>query len=87
MRFLNFSEHLLVAPAVVVGDVDCTVEKALCSTYDVKGFPTLKWFAAGSDTPNEYDGGRTLSDLKTFAEGNLGPQCGSRTRTSAPRTS
>jgi len=61
---------------VLIGDVDCTVEKDLCSKYGVQGFPTLKYFTSSSD-PNgdKYEGGRDLASLRTFASENLGPSC------------
>jgi len=58
---------------VVIGDVDCTVEKALCSRFDVKGFPTIKVFNDGSE--EAYEGGRDFAALKAFADENLGPSC------------
>jgi len=58
---------------VLIGDVDCTVEKALCSKYDVKGFPTIKVFNDGSE--EAYEGGRDFDSLKAFADENLGPSC------------
>ena len=30
-------------PDALVAEVDCTSEKALCTEFDVKGFPTLRW--------------------------------------------
>jgi thioredoxin-like negative regulator of GroEL len=60
---------------VLIGDVDCTVEKALCSKYGVKGFPTIKVFNDGSE--EVYEGGRSYDDLKKFADENLGPSCNS----------
>ena len=63
--------------SVVVADVDCTVESDLCSEYDVRGYPTIKYFKPDSDEKGtDYSGGRTFDDLKKFASENLGPQCG-----------
>jgi len=62
---------------VLIGDVDCTVEKDLCSKYDVKGFPTIKYFTDGDQTGQAYEGGRDFDSLKTFASENLGPSCSS----------
>jgi protein disulfide-isomerase-like protein len=60
---------------VVIGDVDCTTEKDLCSKYGVQGFPTIKYFV-GSDEGEKYEGGRDFEALKAFADENLGPSCG-----------
>jgi len=62
--------------SVVVADVDCTVENDLCSDYDVKGYPTIKYFTA--ETPEkgaDYSGGRSFDDLKKFVEDSLEVKC------------
>lgn len=62
--------------SVLIGDVDCTVEKELCSTQGVSGYPTLKYFPAGEGaTGKSYEGGRDLSDLKKFVEETLQVKC------------
>jgi len=62
---------------VLIADVDCTVEKSLCSQYGVRGYPTIKYFS-GSTAPDgdKYEGGRDFNSLKKFASENLGPSCG-----------
>lgn len=58
----------------LVADVDCTTEgKALCDANGVKGFPTLK-YGDPSDL-QDYQGGRSLDELKKFASENLKPMC------------
>ena len=37
-----------------------------------RSFPTLKYFPAGSMTPEDYNGGRTLDELVAFMNGKLG---------------
>jgi len=62
--------------SVVVADVDCTVHQDLCSDYDVKGYPTIKYFTAESGEKGEdYNGGRTFDDLKKFVEDTLEVKC------------
>jgi len=59
----------------VIADVDCTADgKSLCDEMGVQGFPTIK-FGDPNDL-QDYKGGRSLADLKTFATANLGPLCG-----------
>jgi len=61
---------------VVIADVDCTEEKALCSKYGVKGYPTVKYFQ--EDDGTDYKGGRDFATLKTFATDTLSkPICNS----------
>jgi hypothetical protein len=58
----------------LVGDVDCTAEgKPLCDANGVKGFPTIKWGEPAA--LQDYEGGRSLEDLKKFAAENLKPMC------------
>lgn len=65
---------------VVVGDVDCTDDKAkdLCSKYGVKGYPTIKYFTGATGADGEdYKGGRDFDGLNTFVvdSGTFGPSC------------
>lgn len=62
---------------VIIGDVDCTVEKDLCSKYGVRGYPTIKYFTGSTAAEgDDYKGGRDFAALKDFADNNLGPSCG-----------
>jgi uncharacterized coiled-coil protein SlyX len=59
----------------LVADVDCTAEgKSLCEKVGVSGYPTIK-YGDPSDL-QDYSGGRSLDELKKFADENLGPTCG-----------
>jgi len=61
---------------VLIADVDCTIEKDLCSQYGVRGYPTIKYFTGDTAADGDkYEGGRDYSTLKTFADENLGPSC------------
>jgi len=58
----------------LIGDVDCTAEgKSLCEANGVKGYPTLKW--GDPAALEDYQGGRDLKSLQTFAEEKLKPMC------------
>lgn len=50
----------------VVGNVDCTVHQGLCGENEVRGYPTIKYFKAGSW--EKYQGGRDFESLKKHAE-------------------
>lgn len=63
--------------SILVADVDCTVEKELCSKFGVKGYPTIKYFTSTTAaTGDAYEGGRDYASLEKFADENLGPSCG-----------
>ena len=55
---------------MVIGHVDCTADNAkdLCSKYEVRGYPTLSYFADGDTAGQPYNGGRDLDTLKTFVK-------------------
>lgn len=53
---------------VKLGAVDATVHSGLAQRYGVQGYPTIKYFGPGAKTrAEEYDGGRTASDIVTWA--------------------
>ncbi|KPA86784.1 putative mitochondrial protein disulfide isomerase [Leptomonas pyrrhocoris] len=51
---------------LVIGKVDSTQEQELGKRFDVKGFPTILYFPAGSTTPVKYEGLRTADDFVKF---------------------
>eukprot|EP00898_Chlorokybus_atmophyticus_P005809 jgi/Chlat1/6229/Chrsp44S05815 len=57
---------------VVIGKVDCDSHKDLCGKFDVKGYPTIKWFNKDSSKPDDYNSGRTADDLVAFVNGKIG---------------
>ncbi|CAH1153384.1 unnamed protein product [Phaedon cochleariae] len=53
---------------VKLGALDATVHQAKAAKYGVKGYPTIKFFAPGAkDSPVDFDGGRTSSDIVNWA--------------------
>lgn len=55
---------------VKLGALDATVNKIKAGQYEIKGYPTIKFFPAGkksSDSIQDYDGGRTSSDIVNWA--------------------
>jgi len=61
---------------VLIGDVDCTsYGKDLCESFEVSGYPTIKYFADGDMKGQDYNGGRSYDELKQFAEESLEIQC------------
>ena len=60
---------------MVIADVDCTAAgEPLCERFEVQGFPTIKSFAPPDEDGEDYEGGRSLDELRTFAL-SLGPGC------------
>jgi len=57
--------------SVVIGDVDCTQHKELCTQHEVRGYPTLGYFKDGAKKKEKYSGARDVDALKKFVEENL----------------
>tara|TARA_B110000503_G_scaffold143137_1_gene242769 strand:- start:756 stop:1184 length:429 start_codon:yes stop_codon:yes gene_type:complete len=62
--------------SVVIGDVDCTIEEDLCAKFEVRGYPTLKYFTSETgSTGAAYELGRDLESLKEFVSETLEIKC------------
>jgi len=57
---------------VVIAKVDADKHRDLGGRFGVSGFPTLKYFAKGSTTPEDYDGGRDSQDIIDFVNKRAG---------------
>ncbi|KAH3759333.1 chamberlinius hualienesis protein disulfide isomerase 2 [Pelomyxa schiedti] len=58
-------------PAPILAEVDCTVESELASRFQVQGYPTLKIFRNGQETP--YNGPREADGIVRFVRSQAGP--------------
>jgi thiol-disulfide isomerase/thioredoxin len=56
---------------MAIGKIDCTIHKALCKKFSIRGYPTLKYSVDGALT--DYSGGRDEAALTAFAEKMSGP--------------
>jgi len=62
--------------SVLIADVDCTIEKDLCSEQGVSGYPTIKWFHQDKGKEaQDYNGARDFDGLKKFVEEKLEVKC------------
>jgi protein disulfide-isomerase A6 len=52
---------------VKLGALDATVHSNTAQKYGIRGYPTIKYFGPGSKEPEDYDGGRTSSDIVQWA--------------------
>lgn len=58
--------------SVAIAKVDCDKHKDVGNRFDIKGFPTIKWFSKGSLTPEDYEGGRTKDAMLEFVNKKAG---------------
>jgi protein disulfide-isomerase A6 len=58
----------------VIAKVDCEAEnsKSLAAEFQIKGFPTIKYFPAGSSEGVPYEGGRTEDSLVKYINEKVG---------------
>jgi protein disulfide-isomerase A6 len=66
-----------------VANVDADKHRDLGSKFGVSGFPTLKYFAAGSQEAVAYSGGRSSDDFVKF----MNEKAGTKARVKKPPTS
>ena len=52
--------------SIQVAKVNCDAHRDVCSKYDVKGYPTIKYFPFGATTPEDYSSGRSAEDIANF---------------------
>jgi len=61
--------------SVLIADVDCTAGgKELCESVGVQGYPSIKY--GDPNSLEDYQGGRDMESLQSFAKESLGPTCG-----------
>ena len=55
-----------------------TENEALGKQFDIKGFPTIKYFKNGK--PSDYNGGRTATEIVSWVNKKSGPPATTLTR-------
>ncbi|KAI9347409.1 thioredoxin-like protein [Zopfochytrium polystomum] len=63
-----------IEPNCVVANIDATASQDVATAFDVTGYPTIKFFPAGSKEPLSYEGGRTEADFVDFLNEHCGTQ-------------
>lgn len=58
---------------IIIAAVDATQANDIASRYDVKGYPTIKYFPKGDvGAPQDYTGGRTADSIVQWVNGMIG---------------
>ncbi|KAJ8307304.1 hypothetical protein KUTeg_015388 [Tegillarca granosa] len=64
-EFTNAAEKYKDDTKVMFAAIDCTTQSSSCSTHEVTGYPTFKYFKYGKN-PQNYMGGREEADFVNF---------------------
>ncbi|XP_049886276.1 protein disulfide-isomerase A5 [Pectinophora gossypiella] len=73
----KFADELMVA----FGAVDCTAHQELCANYNVKGYPTLKYFSYFDKLVKDYNGGRKEADFVSYIHSQMEHQTQQKAKT------
>ncbi|XP_073954796.1 protein disulfide-isomerase A5 isoform X2 [Choristoneura fumiferana] len=73
-EFVKAAEHFADELMVAFGAVDCTSAQDVCANYDVKGYPTIKYFSYFDKQVSDYSGGRKEADFISFIHSQMGPE-------------
>ena len=57
---------------MTIAKLDADAHKEMATKFEVKGFPTLKWFPKGSSTPTDYEGERSAEAIVDFVNAQTG---------------
>lgn len=73
----QLGDEYAASSSVLIADADCTSDDAkdLCEEYEVRGYPTIKYFKDGDMKGEDYSGGRDFDSLKEFVSESLEVKC------------
>lgn len=63
----EYTAAVAVELPILIGKVDCVHHQALCMEYNIRAYPTLKFFVDGGEK-GDYRGHRTVVELAHFIE-------------------
>ena len=71
----QLGDEYAAADDVLIAEVDCTSNEALCSEYKVDAYPTLKIIQGGDSELQAYEGEMTYEHLLSASKDKLKPAC------------
>mmetsp|Transcript_25545 Transcript_25545/g.59871 ORF Transcript_25545/g.59871 Transcript_25545/m.59871 type:complete len:141 (-) Transcript_25545:295-717(-) len=72
----QLGDEYAASSSVLIADADCTDSaKELCEQFEIRGYPTIKYFHDGDSKGEDYQGGRDYDSLKEFVENELEIKC------------
>jgi len=72
----KLGDEYAASSSVLIADADCTASAdELCNNFNIRGYPTIKYFLEGDNEGQDYQGGRDFDSLKAFVENELEIKC------------
>jgi len=72
----QLGDEYAASSSVLIADADCTASsEELCERFEIRGYPTIKYFLEGDTEGQDYQGGRDYDSLKSFVENTLEIKC------------
>jgi protein disulfide-isomerase A6 len=72
----QLGDEYAASSSVLIGDAECTDSaEELCEQFEIRGYPTIKYFLDGDTKGEDYQGGRDFDSLKKFVEETLEVKC------------
>ena len=64
---------MILSDNVVIAEVNADEDRELASRFEIKGYPTLKFFPAGhADAPEDFRGERSAEGLTNWLNERIG---------------
>jgi protein disulfide-isomerase A6 len=57
---------------IIIAAIDATEHKESAKKFEIKGFPTIKYFPKGSTDAQDYDGGRSADLIASWVNDKRG---------------
>jgi protein disulfide-isomerase A6 len=57
---------------ITIAAFDATLSSEIAGRYDIKGYPTIKYFQTASAAPEDYQGGRTADQIVKWVNDKIG---------------
>ncbi|EEB08268.1 protein disulfide isomerase [Schizosaccharomyces japonicus yFS275] len=68
----ELGDHFADDEDIIIARVDADRHSKVGSKFDIRGYPTLKWFPSGAEEPEQYTSGRDLESLVDFVSAKTG---------------
>ncbi|KAI5647033.1 thioredoxin domain-containing protein [Phthorimaea operculella] len=86
-EFVRAAERFATELMVLFAAVDCTSHQQLCANYDVRGYPTIKYFSYFDKQVDDYNAGRKEADFVSYIHTQMEHETQAAEKTTKAKTS